>query len=194
MSYYEIELTLNQRKLAMWLVENSDIARRGDGTDGTDVQQYAGIVGQIALADELNEPRPTKQSLAKFDGGVDFTHGGQNIDLKVQPHNYPFQDYFVQNIYASQVENPDYKTDVYLFAHINTKKKIMEVIGWIRKCDLIRRPIGVSFLHKGERRRRNNGTIFIAHGDMYEISTSALQKFTNPADFSFQMEELSRIL
>lgn len=175
----EYQATKVQCDLAWAIANDRKFIPRGNH-DGNPTERYAVILGQIMVADVLEVERPT--GFGNFDGGVDFFISGKVIDLKTIARNTPFFRYMNGLVMESQYLS-NKKTDVYLFASINRRERILTIVGWIKKFDIRRDQL------------RAEGTTELLwrkypvtySSDTYSILTNAMVPWKGPEDFIFQM-------
>lgn len=176
---------IEQKKYAWDLIKDIDIGKRGDGTDGKKENQYTGMIGEVVFADMMGLERPKKAK--GFDDGVDFVFHGVSIDVKTMAREFDVKNYYVNNLYASQVDGERYLNDIYLFTSINKKTNTIQFVGWITKGKVKGKAIGINFYKKGEQRTRGNGTTFEVKGDIYEVGKEALSPFISPDVFVMEL-------
>jgi len=182
------QITDEQKQWAWRYVNKNSIANRGDKTDGSKEQQYAGILGEVMFADLMGLERPKEKG---FDDGIDFVVNGVSIDIKTMGRDCDVRDYFVNNLFASQVEGDRYKNNLYLFASINRKTKMLEFTGWIKKRDVLNKAPGIKYFADGEERKRADKTTFKVRGGLYEVSNKILTNFNSPEVFMMDLGGMS---
>lgn len=172
-------LSDEQCAYAWQLVNKCNFGKRGK-FDGNKERQYTGILGQVAVADLLEYPRPTAGDT--WDHGIDFIVGDKKIDLKTMMRNGPTRLSMVSNLSGLQVEQGE--TGVYLFSSINRTNRVLTIIGWLKKIELDRK----MFLPQGTPRRRQDGTTFELWCDTYEVPNRAMHEWTSPDRFIMDMQ------
>jgi hypothetical protein len=147
-------------------VQECDLGKRGDGSDGTVDQQLVGVIAQNMALLAIGEPflRPSKT----HDGGVDFVVFGHRIDIKAMGRSVDVALNYVNNLVASQMR---LNADAFLFTSYNSKSGDLTVCGWIPKALFKQR---AAFFEKGQTRTRTDGTSFCLKADMYELANSAI--------------------
>ena len=128
---FDVRITNEQRQYAWDLTGKTNFGKRGVA-DGDRTKQYVGMLGQTVMADLIGAPRPT--GAGGFDHGVDFILNERFIDLKTMARQYPVDERWTNNLYASQVDNyDDFHTELYVFSSINTVTKVMTFVGAFKR-------------------------------------------------------------
>ena len=147
-------------------VENNNLGRRPDNSNGTKEQQMVGVIGQNMMAMALNEPFMKPSTI--HDGGVDFVIGGNKIDIKTMGRTVTPTLQYVNNLIASQTK---FDVDGYVFASLNTSNSKLTICGWLPKATFT---FFAKFYEKGTIRERTNSTSFELKADTYEIENDDL--------------------
>ena len=154
---------------------------RREGFNGSVSQNVSGILAEILFHRKLM--LNFDDSTDGHDGGADVILNGKRIDIKTQRRRSETQLYFAQDLNAWQVDNPELRTDVYLFTSHNLTTNQIEFLGWLRKWDMKR-----EWHHrKGEQRRGMSPKIPPVQSDCYVIPIKALNPFSF-GSFAFEME------
>ena len=162
-----------QQRAAKSLVQRHNIGQRGKA-DGSQQEQYYGMLGQICLCDMLRFKRPTGSE--GFDGGVDFIINNIKVDLKTMHRTVDVKDHYVHNFIGYQMEYP---CQFYIFASYNIKTNKLTLCGIISKKDFLKK---ASFYEKGAIRTRDDGTSFASKAPLYEIKQEDLIQIKNKQD------------
>lgn len=180
MTFFSVEISREQKEKAWKYAKDNNFAYRGDHSDGSLAQKFTGFLGEIVLADLLNQEWPNSKG---FDHGVDFEVAGVRIDLKTQARNYDFKDYYSCNLMGSQVHSSEYHNDVYLFSNINKKTNKIQFVGWVTKLEARLEKVWKD----GEERERSDGSRFKVRGSLVEIPAKKLRPFENPHSFAMKV-------
>lgn len=160
----------SQKDYAWSVVKKHNIANRGKH-DGSQRNQYVGILGEVIVADMNDAPRPTGEG--GFDKGIDFTIYGVKCDLKTMERKYDPKPHWVNNYYASQFK---YETEVFVFASINSLDSTITFCGVLGKWEL-----GEPY-KEGTVRTRDDGSQFTLNGDSYEVPMKQLHDVDSFSD------------
>ena len=147
-------------------VENNNLGRRPDNSNGTKEQQMVGVIGQNMMAMALNEP--FMQPSTFHDGGVDFVITGKKIDIKTMGRTVTPTLKYVNNLIASQAK---FDVDAYVFSSLNTSNSKLTICGWLPKVSFL---FFAKFYEKSTIRERTNSTSFELKADTYEIENDDL--------------------
>lgn len=149
-----------QLNYAKQIVDHYNFGHRGYG-DGNKRMQEVGILGQVCLADLLNEERPTGEK--GFDGGFDFIINNKKVDVKTMGRTVDIKEHYVHNFVEYQLK---YSCDFYIFLSYNYKNNKLTVCGTVSKSTFKEKAI----LYKlGDVRVRDDGTTFLTRTPMFEI-------------------------
>lgn len=160
-------------KIKIWnaLLTHS-VANRGKG-DGTQEQQYVGILGEYTVKELLGIDY---EELSGFDGGYDLTIKGSKVDIKTMGRSVSPQDHYVNNFIAYQ---QDFDCDYYVFCSINKTTSILTICGYQDKRTLLD---VADFFPEGSVRYRDDGSKFKMKAPTYEIKNSDLKPINEIED------------
>ena len=160
----------------------SKMGNRQNGSDGTEIQQLFGVIGQNMVLQALGKPMMEPSN--RHDGGIDFEIFGKRVDIKTMGRNVPPRLDFVNNFMVSQMA---FNVDVIMFASINRMDMRFSLCGWIPKENLLQRAV----LHKkGSTRTRDDQSTFIMKADSFEIPNYHLHySATNWADLFVEIHQ-----
>lgn len=137
-------------------------------SNGTPEQQLTGAIGQSIISDLFGLGYIDASN--GFDNGIDIPYNELKIDVKTMGRKfYPKQDW-VNNFYKCQ---DHYKTNIYIFCSYNKVSNVITVCGWIDKETFTKKR---AIYLKGDKRTRDNGSVFILDTDTYEIKNSDLNQ------------------
>ena len=174
-----MKIPLQLKKEAYKLVLETNYGNRGQA-DGDTLMQYTGILGELLFANLMGISR---EEGSGFDDGVDFVINGVKIDVKTMLRANDWKTYYVNNLFASQVDSDLYLNDLYVFININKKNNTWEIIGWKTKDEVKRSPK----FKKGEIRKKGK-TEFTLRADNYEVTN--LREFISPIVFRMYLDGL----
>lgn len=152
------------------VVGNGNFGRRSYA-NGTVHKQVTGLIGQTAIHDLFEVPRP--QDHGQADGGEDFTFLDLAVDVKTMGRTVPAKPWHVNNFLAVQQRSP---TDVLLFTSYNQPALVLTVCGWMPKDAFLE---AATLYPAGSVRHRTDGSTFRLQADTYEIANHALHSPSN---------------
>jgi len=176
---FNVEPTTEQKKYAWQQVTDYNFGKRGI-FDGKKKQQYAGILAQTVMADNIEYPRPNGKD--GFDNGIDFIIHNIKCDLKVTGREYYMKNHYSHNIVASQLS---YETEIYILGSVNYKTGIITYCGLIRKDQMKR-----YFHPAGTIRTRDDGTTFTYKVASYDVPQSDLHQIKNWLDIIWGVDQI----
>lgn len=144
----------------------SKLGHRNDGSDGSEAQQLVGIIGENSIRYLFNLPLMEKRN--DHDGGYDITIHGKNFDVKTMGRTVDPKLDFVNNFVLSQTA---FNPDAYIFTSLNKTNLIITICGWIPSHNLKQ---NMERFHRGETRKRTDGSKFTLKADLGEIPNSKL--------------------
>ncbi len=152
-------------------LSSHNIANRGE-FDGSYQNQFDGKVGECVVYSRLFKKMLNLNGGDGFDGGVDIRYKGFTIDVKTMGRKTYTRDSSANNFTDLQKKYP---TDILVFCSFNKKENILEICGWIFKCELEEKGL---FRSKGSSVMRGDGLSFICDTDMWEVSNDKLYPFS----------------
>ncbi|HEY9061030.1 MAG TPA: hypothetical protein VIO64_11105 [Pseudobacteroides sp.] len=162
---FDILVTQEQKEYAKQLTDNVNFGIRKSGGNGSNVQQYTGILSEIVIKDLFGVARTTGDG---FDGGFDFELFGAKVDVKTMCRNTYMKHDYIHNLFAVQ----NYDVDYYLFCSFNKQTDILTICGIISKEEFLKKS---KYYAAGTIRERSNGTELELKADNYEIRQSKLK-------------------
>ena len=116
-----------QLKLKCWnYLKNNNMGNR-HSANGNKEQQFVGLIGEV-LTKKIFKKMHTFEN--GFDGGYDFIHRTNKIDVKTMGRTVDVKDYFVHNFIAFQ---ETYDCDIYIFNSLNKKIKNLIYVDGLQK-------------------------------------------------------------
>jgi hypothetical protein len=181
---FDVEVSWDVMDYAGELTRNAPFGR-GRTTDGTQEQQFVGMVGQTIVHDLLGVAWPSIQGGP--DGGVDCVFHGLSVDVKTMGRETPVRDRFSNNYSARQARYP---TDVLVFCSYNWMTQGVTVCGWLTKQEFLQK----ATLHQGGTcARRSDGSSFTWNEDTYTVKNWRLRHPTSAAELREQLAALASI-
>lgn len=145
-----------------------NIANRGE-FDGNYEKQFLGKVGECIAYMRLLNKIPNLYQAEGFDGGVDLTYKGFSIDVKTVGRKYFVKEDWANNFYDIQKKYP---TDILLFCSYNQSADVVEICGWIFKCELETK--GIVREAGDVIERKNASTDLVCTKKMWEVKNKDL--------------------
>ena len=164
---------------------------RDKHTDGNRGQRAIGFLAEKMIHDLFNVEMIPSQG---FDCGIDIVLNDIKIDIKTMGRDVDMKDYYVNNLFASQVESDKYLNDIYLFASYNKTKGYLDLLGWIKKAEVKALVKGIKRFEQGQLRERSNGSSFRIKSDNYEIPCRSLEPFVSPTVFMMEIGKFKPLI
>ncbi len=168
--YKSIKYTVPEEikeKVAKYL-STHNIAKRGE-FDGDYERQFNGKVGECVVFSRLYKKMMELKGEGS-DGGTDIVYKGLTIDVKTMSRSVYTKIDYSNNYPDLQMKFP---TDILVFCSFNRKENVMEICGWIFKCELERK--GVLRLKGTDIISGKKGLVY--EDDIWEVKNEDLYPF-----------------
>ena len=163
------------------LCQRHNLGRRGDGSDGTRLQQLAGVICQNAILFAYGQP--LMQAIDTHDGGCDIILANQIVDIKSTRINKFVKNFHTHAVPEAQLQ---FNTQIYLFCALDFTTMIMTVTGWLSKDEFL---YEATVNKKGVITTTPNGKQFVNKMTTYEVKVAQLRSdFDNFDDLAMQIE------
>ena len=143
-----LRYTTEQEAFAIQFVKAAKELGSRKEFNGSDDDKILGTIAQVAIVDYYRQPRP--EPMDGNDGGKDMILEGAKIDIKaVKMPGNEIQNWHNHKVVFSQYQQPeDKRPDIYLFAYVSERQRIVGVCGWLGHEEFIDQKIG-EFVRKG---------------------------------------------